>query len=109
MDVHKRLKLLIETLGLNITTFSKEIGLANNVTILRIVKHGNSPSYKVTVMIKSKYPNLNLNWFLFNEGEMWLDKLVWESEEEGIEENKVLDELIKKQLNTIKEDEEDEE
>jgi len=108
MDVHKRLKILIEAVGLNITTFSKEIGLANNVTILRIVKHGNSPSFKVTIMIKSRYPNLDLNWFLNNDGEMWLDKQVWENEEEGIEENETLDELIKKQLNSIKEEEEEE-
>lgn len=105
MDVHKRMRLLIETLGLNITTFSKEIGLANNVTILRIVKQSRSPSYKVTIMIKSRYPNLDLNWFLYNEGEMWLDKHVWENEEEGIEENDMLDELIKKQLNSIDEEE----
>jgi len=97
MDVHKRLKLLIETLGLNITTFSEEIGLKNNVTILRIVKHGNSPSYKVTIMIKSKYPNLDLNWFLNNEGEMWLDKHIWENKEDESEEIKILDEIIKKQ------------
>ena len=105
MDVHKRLKLLIKVLELNITSFSKEIGLTNNVTILRIVKDGNSPSYKVTYMIKNRYPNLDLNWFLFNEGEMWLDKNIWENEEQGIEENETLDGLIKKQLNSISEEE----
>lgn len=106
MDVHNRLKLLIKTVGLNSTTFSEEIGLTNNVTILRIVKKGNSPSYKVICMIKSRYPNLDLNWFLNNDGEMWLDKNIWEKEEDESEENEQLDRLIKKQLNNIDEEEE---
>ncbi len=106
MEVYKRLRLLIKTLGLNNTSFSNEIGLTNNVTILRIARDGNTPSFKVIYMIKSRYPNLNLNWFIFNEGEMWLDKNIWEEEEEESEENKNLDELIKKQLNSM--DEEDE-
>ncbi len=106
MDVHKRLKLLIQTLGLNNTTFSNEIGLTNNVTILRIARDGNAPSFNLTYMIKSRYPNLDLNWFLFNEGEMWLDKHIWENEEKGIEENEKLDELIKKQLNSMQEEDE---
>lgn len=106
MDVNKRLKLLMQTLGLNNTTFSNEIGLANNVTILRIARDGNAPSFKVIYMIKSRYPNLDLNWFLFNEGEMWLDKKIWEKEVEESEENEKLDELIKKQLNNIKDEDE---
>jgi len=102
MEVGKRLKILIHVLGLNVTTFSQEIGLKNNVTILRIIKEGNLPSFKVTYMIKTRYPRLNLNWFIFNEGSMWLKRLKWEREPEEPNEIRVLEKAISKQLNSKK-------
>jgi len=105
MSVNERLKLLIKALGLNVTTFSREIGLNNNVTILRIVKDGFSPSYKTTYMIKSRYPNLSLDWFIFNEGSMWIDKYTWDDEKEESPETKKLENIIKKQLNSMEEEE----
>lgn len=104
MDTNKRLKLLISNLNLNITSFSKEIGIKNNVTIMRIVREGNSPSYKIIYMIKSRYPNLNLNWLLFDQGPMWLDLLTWKDEIEESIETHNLDKIIKKQLNEINEE-----
>ncbi len=107
MNVSYRLKLLINDLGLNITSFSREIGLNNNVTILRITKDGHTPSFRTTYMIKARYENLNLNWLIYNDGEMWQDKHTWEDEDEdeGSEETIMLDGIIKDQLNSIEEEE----
>ena len=38
MESYDRIKIIIEELGLNVTSFSKKIGLSNNVTIGRIIK-----------------------------------------------------------------------
>lgn len=69
--INQRIKELIDSLDLNINSFSKEIGLTNNVTIHRIVNDGSNPSLYTLESILEKYPQLNSEWLIRGNGEMW--------------------------------------
>lgn len=59
-------------LGLNKNSFSKAIGLSNNVTIGRIINEDREPSFDILTKIIQTYGSINANWLLTGEGEMFL-------------------------------------
>lgn len=73
MDVNQRLKFLIKKLNLNITSFSKEIGISQS-SIRNIVDGENQPSAKVLIPILERYPELNANWLLVGTGEIFFNE-----------------------------------
>jgi DNA-binding XRE family transcriptional regulator len=70
MESWERIKLIIENERLNKTSFSKAIGITNNVTITRIINEQRTPSLTTCEKIVSAFPQYNLNWILTGEGEM---------------------------------------
>jgi len=72
-NISKRINALIQELGLNKSSFSKEIGIDNNVTIGRIVNEDRSPSFEVLNKILNRFPNINAGWLLTGEGNMLRD------------------------------------
>lgn len=66
----KRIDKLMTYFELNKNSFSKEIGLTNNVTIGRILNEDRDPSPKTIKMILDRFPQVNPNWLKFGEGEM---------------------------------------
>lgn len=68
--ISERIELLINRLGMNKNSFSKAIGITNNVTIGNIVKHGQNPSLDVIQKILHKYSNVNADWLIIGNGEM---------------------------------------
>lgn len=70
MGVDKRIKRLIDHFELNVSSFSKSIGLTGNVTIHKIVKGESSPSFATLSKIKETYPEVNIDWILSGEGDM---------------------------------------
>lgn len=73
MSVNQRIKALIEELNFNANSFSKEIGLANNATISKIVRGAGLPSYSTLEKIKEAFPQVNMNWVIADEGEMLME------------------------------------
>lgn len=72
MSINNRIEKLVDYYCRgNITEFSTNIGLTNNVTIHRLVNSDTSPSYKVIVLILRNYSNINPNWLLLGEGSMF--------------------------------------
>ena len=72
--IAQRIEKLIKALGYNKNSFSKAIGLNNNVTIGRIVKDKREPSYDILRrIIKTFGHRFNVNWLLIGEGSMDLD------------------------------------
>ena len=63
---------------MNINSFSKAIGLTNNVTIGRIVNESREPSFQILNKIIQTFGNINANWLITGRGEMFL-----RSEENG--------------------------
>ncbi len=70
MEVSERIKMIIDYYGENKNTFSKKIGLSNNVTIGRIINENRKPSYEILSKIATNYPEINTKWLLVGEGEM---------------------------------------
>ena len=58
----------MEEEGLNKNSFSKAIGMTNNVTITRIINEKRSPSRSTCEKIAKAFPKYNLHWMLTGEG-----------------------------------------
>ena len=70
-NFNERLEMLIEALGHNKNSFSKEIGLDNNVVIGRLVKEiGRKPSFEILARILKTFPEVNPSWLILGQGEM---------------------------------------
>ena len=74
MGVDIRIQQLIDHYELNVSSFSKSIGLKGNVTIYKIVKGESSPSFATLLKIKENYPEVNIDWILTGEGTMIEDR-----------------------------------
>lgn len=70
MEAWQRIQLIMEKEGLNKNSFSKAIGMTNNVTITRIVNEHRNPSYATCEKIANAFPQYNLDWLLTGKGEM---------------------------------------
>lgn len=72
MHISERVKCIIKELGLNMNSFSKEIGLTNNVTIGKMINERRNPSYDVILKIVSKCPQFSLDWLIKGNGEKYV-------------------------------------
>lgn len=73
MEAWERIQKIMEEEGLNKNSFSKAIGMTNNVTITRIINEKRSPSKSTCEKIVSAFPKYNLTWILTGEGNMLTD------------------------------------
>lgn len=71
--VSKRIELIISHYKLNKNSFSKAIGMTNNVTIGRIIDDQRQPSYQVLVKIIQTFGSVNPLWLMTGEGEMLIN------------------------------------
>ena len=71
LHIGSRIGQLLEELGYNKSSFSNAIGLTNNVTIGRIVNGERGPSFEVLQRITQTFGNINTDWLLTGEGEMF--------------------------------------
>ena len=65
--VNQRLKILIEKLGLNANSFSKEIGLTSNSVVFNILNGRNKPSYELLKKISDRFPTVDTRWLISGE------------------------------------------
>lgn len=73
-SISERIEIVIKELGLNKNSFSKAIGLGNNVTIGRIINEKRDPSFEVLQKIIQTFGHtINAKWLLTGEGEMKID------------------------------------
>lgn len=70
MEAWERIQIIMEKEGLNKNSFSKAIGMTNNVTITRIVNEQRTPSYATCQKIVNAFPQYNLDWIISGKGEM---------------------------------------
>ncbi len=70
-NINNRILQVIDYLGLNRNSFSKKIGIDNNVTIGNIVGgRQNKPSYDVLEKILQTFDSINSEWLITGKGEM---------------------------------------
>ena len=73
MEAWERIQKIMDNEGLNKNSFSKAIGISNNVTITRIINEKRSPSRSTCEKIVSAFPKYSLTWILTGEGNMLTD------------------------------------
>lgn len=71
-SINDRLKLLIEALGFSsLNQFDKAIGVSRNVTNSIIGQQKSMPGAAFLIKIKTQFPNINLDWLLMGNGDMF--------------------------------------
>lgn len=68
-SISSRIWFIIKHLNMNMNSFSKAIGLTNNVTIGRIISEEREPGFQVLYKILQTFGSINANWLITGEGE----------------------------------------
>ncbi len=74
MDASARLEELIKQLNETPNSFARAMGLDRATRIYNVLHRKNGLSRKMTGMITGAYPNVNADWLLTGEGEMFLEE-----------------------------------
>lgn len=90
-----RIQSVMDYLGMNKNSFSKEIGMSSNVTIGRIINENRKPHSTTLKKIVSRFPQINYEWLLTGEGEMLI------TSKSGLDENII---FANETSNTLNED-----
>ena len=69
-DTGKRIEKVIRHLGLNKNSFSRAIGMTNNVTIGRILNEDRNPHPSTLKKIVDHFPQINYEWLTEGKGDM---------------------------------------
>ncbi len=70
MEHWERIRKLIDHFGMNVNSFSDEIGISNNVTIGTIINQHRKPTKKTLEKIIKRFPIINYDWLLTGQGKM---------------------------------------
>ena len=73
MDSWERVEKIMMYFDLNKNSFSKEIGMSNNVTIGRIINEKRKPSEATLKRIVNRFKSVNLEWLKTGTGKMLLE------------------------------------
>ena len=68
--INSRIQQIISSNQLTISSFSREIGLINGVTISKIINQNRKPSSKTIGRIIKAFPDINYDWLVNGEGDM---------------------------------------
>lgn len=87
--MNKRIEKLMSAKNLSATQFSDEIGIQRS-SLSHVLSGRNKPSLDFMLKIKSRFPEINLDWLLLGTGKMEVE----ENPVEEIKEKPVKDSLI---------------
>lgn len=76
--MNEQIKKLMEVKNLSATQFSDEIGIQRS-SLSHVLSGRNKPSLDFMIKIKSRFPDINLDWLLLGNGKM-IDEIVPEKE-----------------------------
>jgi len=88
----ERLSLLINTLSLNVNSFSSECGYSSSTTIWRIINDNKKPSRPTIDKICTRFKNVNKEWLLTGQGSMFFNQE--SSDDLTVTAKQVLDKII---------------
>lgn len=74
-EIGSRIKELIFKLGLNQTSFAKSVGVSQNAIYNTINGVTKTPRYTLLESILKVYPQLNRDWLLEGQGEMFIETI----------------------------------
>lgn len=101
-EVSKRISLLIKALGTNKNKLSNEMGYYNTM-VGNIVNMRNLPSFEFLHRLKTTIPNLDMNWLITGNGNMFLSEYETISSEESLSIYKDLIESLKRENALLRE------
>jgi hypothetical protein len=87
----ERLSELINSLSLNINSFSSECGYPSSATIWRIIEQKKKPSNPTINKICNRFPQVNREWLLTGYGEMFTSQKTEYSEDLTVTAKQVID------------------
>jgi len=70
MDVKDRIKFLMDSVKMSQQDFAKVLGITPG-SLSGILNERTRPTNNHTLAIHKAFPNININWLLFGEGEMY--------------------------------------
>ena len=70
MSIGARIDLLCKHQQISIVEFSSMIGVGQSI-VYKWKREESNPNYSAILSIKTKFPDLDFNWLLFGEGEMF--------------------------------------
>lgn len=70
MTASERLKHLLDSKNLSIAQFGKKIGVSRD-TLNKMFAKGSDPKLHLLQKCLELYPNLNIEWLIMGNGEMW--------------------------------------
>lgn len=94
----ERLSELINSLSLNINSFSNECGYPSSATIWRIIEQKKKPSNPTINKICNRFPQVNREWLLTGYGEMFTSQKTEYSDELTVTAKQVIDTIVPKML-----------
>ena len=94
----QRLFELINSLSLNINSFSNECGYPSSATIWRIIEQKKKPSNPTINKICNRFPQVNREWLLTGYGEMFNTQQTDFSEDLTVTAKQVIDTIVPKMV-----------
>ena len=94
----ERLSELINSLSLNINSFSNECGYPSSATIWRIIEQKKKPSNPTINKICNRFTQVNREWLLTGYGEMFVNQQTDYSEDLTVTAKQVIDTIVPKML-----------
>jgi transcriptional regulator with XRE-family HTH domain len=73
MTVNQRISEVLTILGITQAAFCEKTGI-NRPTVNTVLKGINAPSFMVVESILRNFPNLNPNWLILGNGEIWINE-----------------------------------
>jgi len=114
METHERLKLMISRLGITQSEFADKMGIQRS-SISHLLSGRNKPGFSFFEKLLETFPEINIEWFVSEKGDMLKTKLKkhdeldfdspgdsLENQDVGIEENSVADIELSGQNNVDK-------
>ena len=114
METHERLKLMISHLGITQSEFADKMGIQRS-SISHLLSGRNKPGFSFFEKLLETFPEINIEWFVSEKGDMLKTKLKkhdeldfdspgdsLENQDVGIEENSVADIELSGQNNVDK-------
>jgi plasmid maintenance system antidote protein VapI len=102
MNIDKRLKILIEELGINQSRLGKIIGVQRQ-NISAIVNGKSNLQIEHLLKIKEAYPLVNIHWLLFEQGEPMIKIEDMVKQTETLSTDKIV-ELLKSQIELLQDE-----
>ncbi len=72
MDIQSRLELVIKSLDISDREFALKLGISPSTLSNVLGGRRSNPSLDVLQKVKDAYPDINLNWLISGEGDLWL-------------------------------------